>query len=286
MQLYGLDPEGKLIHARQAIRRTDYQCLECEQTVRLRGGPQRQPHFYHLDPTPFCRQHQKGAVHLQVQSYFLQHLPTGDCQLECSFPSIGRIADVAWHSQKMIFEIQCSPISAEEVLARNRDYQQMGWQVIWILHDQRYNQFRLSAAELALRSSPHFFTNMDHLGSGIIYDQFDICDRGLRLKRLSPLAIDICKPVLKQFTRDWKCCLKLAKERIASWNLFFSGDLITSIMQSPEEAYWDQAIEIEKLFYPSLKPFRWHQMPIRLWQRAVARPYQIFFRFLLERMCR
>lgn len=286
MQLYSFDVEGKLVNARQALRQTDYQCIECGQTVRLRGGPQRQPHFYHPDPTPFCRQHQKGAVHLQLQSYFFQQLPVGDCQLECSFPSIGRIADVAWHSQKMIFEIQCSPISAEEVLARNRDYQQMGWQVIWILHDHRYNQFRLSAAELALRSSPHFFTNMDQLGSGIIYDQFDVCDRGLRLKRLAPLPVDIRKPFPREAYTELSSTLNLVKERIVSWNLFFSGDLINFFMETSEGDYWDQALEMEKLFYPSLKPLRWHQIPIRLWQRGVAKPYQIFFRFILERMCR
>lgn len=286
MQLYSFDSEKKLIHARQAARQTDYQCLECGQTVRLRGGPQRQPHFYHLDPTPFCRQHQKGAVHLQVQSYFFHHLPTGDCQLECSFPSIGRIADVAWFSQKIIFEIQCSPISAEEVLARNRDYQQMGWQVVWILHDQRYNQFRLSGAEHALHSSPHFFTNMDQAGKGMIYDQFDIRDRGLRLKRLGPLPVDIRQPLSVEDFKGLPIFLGLVKQRIMNWKLFFSGDLISTFTQNSKGEYWDQALEMEKLFYPSLRPLKWHQIPLKLWKMGIVQPYQIFFRFVLERMCR
>lgn len=286
MQLYAIDAKGELINARQALKQTDYQCLECQQIVRLRGGPQRQRHFYHVDPTPFCRQHQKGPVHLQIQSYFFQQLPWGDCQLECAFPSIGRIADVAWFSQKIIFEIQCSPISADEVLARNHDYQQLGWQVVWILHDRRYNQTHLSAAELALRSSPHYFTNMDQLGSGIIYDQFDICDKGLRLKRLSPLPINITeREPLNSFQRH-PCPLILLKQRMSAWNLSFAGDLLSSFVNSPDIEYWNQAVKMEKLFYTSLRPFKWHQLPITIWQWGIAKPYQILFRFLLERSCR
>ena len=108
MQLYALDTKGELISAQQAVRQINYECLECQHTVRLRGGPHRRPHFYHVSPSIFCRQHQKGAIHLQLQSYFLHQLPIGDCHLECPFPSIGRIADVAWLSQKIVFEIQCS----------------------------------------------------------------------------------------------------------------------------------------------------------------------------------
>lgn len=286
MQLYAFDQDGQLISALQALRQTNYHCLECQQIVRLRGGPQRQRHFYHLEPTPFCRQHQKGVIHLQLQSYFLQRLPLGDCQLECSFPSIQRIADVAWLSQKMIFEIQYSPITAEEVLARNRDYQRLGWRVVWILHDHRYNQIRLSTAEVALRSSPHFFSNMDHLGSGIIYDQFDICEKGLRQKRLPPLPIDISE-IPKSYSSEVQSYpLLLLKQRAQAWHLFFAGDLMSLFWSSPDCDYLHQALKIQKEFYPSPQPFTWHHLPLKLWQWGIAAPYQILFRFLLERMCR
>lgn len=240
MQLYALDAEEQMISARFALKQTDYHCLECQQIVRLRGGPQRQRHFYHLDPTPLCRQHQKGEVHLQIQSYFLQQLPLGDCILEYSFPSIGRIADVAWLSQKIIFEIQCSPIAPHEILARNRDYQQAGWQVVWILHDQRYNHMRLSAAEMALHSSPHFFTNMDRLGSGIIYDQFEIRQEGMRLKRLSPLPIDIRKKA-SDFLDSQFFSSPLLKKRALTWKIYFEGDLIDLFLKTPDCEYFCQS---------------------------------------------
>lgn len=286
MQLYALNEKKELINAHQAFKKTDYYCLECHQIVHLRGGPHRQRHFYHLEPTPFCRQHQKGAVHLQLQSYFFQHLPVGDCQLECAFPSIGRIADVAWFSQKIIFEIQCSPISSEEILARNRDYQQQGWQVIWILHDQRYNQTRLSAAELTLRSSPHYFTNMDQLGSGIIYDQFDICDKGLRLMRLSPLPIDIREKRDLNSVQKQSFSLNLIQQRMLTWKISFAGDLIHSFIDNSIHSYCNQAIKMEKLFHTSTRPFKWRYLPLIIWQRGMVKHYQIFFRFLLERSCR
>lgn len=286
MQLYAFDSKGQLVSARQARRHSDYYCLECQQIIRLRGGPQRRCHFYHLEPTPFCRHNQKGPIHLHLQSHFLQKLPPGDCTLELPFQSVRRIADVAWLSQKIVFEIQCAPISAEEVLERNRDYQQAGWTVVWILHDQRYNQVRLSAAEIALRSSPHFFSNMNSLGTGIIYDQFDICDQGLRYGRLPPLPIQLGETPSLFPTKVTSYPLLLLEQRASQWNLFFKGDLMSLFLYAPSSSYLKQALENERQFYTPLQPVKWRDLPAKLCQKVFAGPYQIFFRFLLERMCR
>ncbi len=62
-EFYALDENGRSTNAHQARKQTNYSCLECRQIVRIRGGPHRQRHFYHLEPTPSCRQHQKGAIH-------------------------------------------------------------------------------------------------------------------------------------------------------------------------------------------------------------------------------
>lgn len=285
MQLYALDSEGRPVSAHQALRQRDYYCLECEQLVRLRGGPQRRCHFYHLDPPLFCRQHQKGPIHLQMQSHFLQRLPAGDCHLELPFPSIRRIADVAWLSQKLIFEIQCSPISAEEVLARNRDYVQLGWNVIWILHDKRYNQVRLSAAEMALRPYPHFFFSHDQSSAPVIYDQFDICDQGLRYARLPPLPIQWEEPP-SLILQDQFYPLRLLTQRAMQWGRFFKGDLMSLFLHTPHLSYLQQAKEKEKDFYSACDPLKWRHLPGQLWQRGIVYPYQILFRFLLERICR
>ena len=284
MQLHAIDNNKQVISARRARKQINYICSECKQIVRLRSGPHRQAHFYHLEPTPLCRQHQKGPIHLQLQSYFFNNLPKGDCQLELPFTSVGRIADVAWMSQKIVFEIQYSAIKAEEVLARNHDYNQMGWKVIWILHDHRYNQVRLTAAEMALRLSPHFFSNMDHNGLGIIYDQFDIWDKGLRWGRLPPLPIDIMGGVKYHSIENQPFPLFILKDRSQNWPLSFTGDLMHLFKDSPNSEYLSHAIEKEKNFYST--PGFSSQLWIKFWHFGLAAPYQIFFRFILERMCR
>lgn len=286
MQLYAKDCDSELVSSRRALKQTDYFCLECQNIVRLRGGPQRQPHFYHLDPPPSCRQHQKGAIHLHLQSFFLHQLPLGDCQLEYSFPSIGRIADVVWFSEKVIFEIQCSPISPQEVLMRNRDYQKLGWQVVWILHDQRYNQARLSGAEIALRPFPHYFSDMNDMGSGIIYDQFDVCENGLRLGKLVPLPIDIRKKELFSSQNPSNSLLFLLNRRTASWPFFFKDDLMDQFIHNSLPEYFSNAKNIEKSLIPGTKSFIWHQLPFVLWKRGIVQPYHIFFRYILEKMTR
>ncbi len=287
MQLHALDAQEELVSARQAARQTAYYCLECKRRVGLRGGPHRRRHFYHLDPTPSCRQHQKGAVHIYLQAYFLQQLPAGDCLLECPFPSIRRIADVAWRSQKIIFEIQCSPISAEEVLARNHDYLQEGWYTVWILHDQRYNQVRLSAAERVLRASPHFFCHVNDSGMGVVYDQFDFCENDVRFGRLPPLPITLREPptLFREIPRSYP--LRLLKRRAACWSHSFSGDLMSLFLQDLPSDYLQKAIEREKSFYPSSSSlWTWSHLPALLWRKGVVMPYQMVFRFLLERLCR
>lgn len=286
MPLHAFDSLGQLIHAHQASKKSNYHCIECQQVVRLRGGLHRQSHFYHLETTRFCRQHEKGAIHLQLQSYFFEHLPLGDCRLELPFPSIRRIADVAWLSQQIVFEIQYSPISAEEVLARNRDYQQLGWTVVWILQDKRYNKMRLSAAEMALRSSPHFFSNMNESGLGMIYDQFDICDKGIRRLSLPPLPIEVTKGINRaSLNHNSSYPLVLLNQRATHWKMSFAGDLMSIFMQNPDSEYIQMALAEEKGYYSSLQPCFWH-LPLKVWKKAIAMPYQILFRFFLERMCR
>jgi competence protein CoiA len=283
MQIYARNSQGTYLHAKEAKKQTDYYCVECEHIIRLRGGPHRQAHFYHLDPTPFCRQHQKGIIHLHLQAYFLKHLHRNDCRIEYHFPSINRIADVAWLSKKLIFEIQYSPISASEVAERNRDYASCGWTVIWILHDHRFNQVRLTSAEIALKSHPHYFSNMDHLGRGILYDQFDYCEDGLRKSRLPPLPIDFrsfFEPPQGSFFS-----LMLLKQRAVHWPIAFQGDLLSQFIQNSSSEYLQKSQEIEASFQ-SLSKQKNKNWIGNFWKHPISKLYKIFFRYLLERSCR
>ena len=142
MQLFALDENDQLVPAQRAVRQRTYICLECGKNVRLRGGVHRQIHYYHIEPIRSCKLAGKSLIHLNVQFYMQSILPQGDSALEHRFPRIRRIADVVWISQKIVFEIQVSLITAEEVLQRNRDYLSQGYRVVWILHEKRYNKFQ------------------------------------------------------------------------------------------------------------------------------------------------
>jgi competence protein CoiA len=281
MSLHAYDSNSCLIQAKRARKQINYYCMECKEIVRVRGGPYRQSHFYHLEPT-HCRQSQKGPIHLQLQLYFLNSLSSVDCKLELPFPSIRRIADVAWISEKIVFEIQYSPIRGEEVLARNRDYASEGWQVVWILHDRRYNQFRLTDAEKALRTWPYYYTNMNEQGKGFIYDQFDICERGFRYHRLHPLVVRIGHGLEKVSTMG-KYSLVFMSDRAKSWKIALPGDIWTMHEENPEGEYFIKAKRLEDQFYAKREGVFCLLLG---WWRWVGDLYKAFFQLLLEKMCR
>lgn len=287
MQICALDPTDSLVFATNANKHQDYQCLECKEKVRLRRGLHRQAHFYHLQPNRLCRQHSKGMPHLMLQHFLQNILPEEEAEIECPFPAIGRIADVAWHPQKLIYEIQCSPISAEEVRARNQSYASIGYQVVWIFHNDRYNQYRLTSAESVLADHPHYFTDMNALGEGSIFDQPSSIINGKRVSRLPSLSIDPSTPKFLM-KHDLKQCRKLPsvlKRRAKEWPLIFSGDAVDVCLTDQEHAFSlkakEQALSENDLPVLFLLKFFYH-----LVQNWIFRPYQAILKLILERACR
>lgn len=284
MQLYALDREKKLIFARNALKQTDYYCLECEGPVRRRGGLHRKDHFYHQDALRECRQNGKTLEHLNVQLFFLKVLPEGECVLEKRFPEINRIADVVWENKKLIFEVQCSPISSDEVDERNQDYKQIGYEVVWILHDKRFNQKRLTGAEHFLYSLPHYFTNMTEGGKGEIYDQFSLIDRGTRFNRLKPLSIVVSQP--KYIKHSVNVSLQAVQNRLKSSRLYFSMDLVDHYFnQGSLDTYISEAEKSEKAVV-SKKPEKVSEIIKKQFFQFVVKPYRLMLQFFLERACK
>jgi competence protein CoiA len=230
MQLYALDNDLP-VPATKAEKGKNYLCPECSATVRKREGATRQTHFYHLRLPKQCRQHQKSLEHLQLQLK-LAHLIGQGAQLECPFPAIQRIGDVAWHEKKIVFEVQCSPILLEEVKNRHLDYEKAGYTVIWILHDKRFNQKALTASEAYARTYPCYFTNIDKTGEGIVYDQFDVIKGGRRLFKGPPLTISPTKitPPPSISTSDLALPQTLL-DRLSKWNYYAQGDLLHRILK-------------------------------------------------------
>jgi competence protein CoiA len=230
MQLYALDSEEQIVTAALAAKGKTYLCPECRSPLRVRSGARRQPHFFHLSHNRQCRQSGKSLTHLKVQQRLFDLLPAGEAVIECRFAAINRIADIAWIPQRLIFEVQCSPITAEEVDSRNRDYQSEGFQTVWILHDRRFKRYRASAAENLLTTSPCYFTNIDSRGEGMIYDQCAPIAKGIRKNHSMPLPVNIARPLP---VPEQKTPYPYINNRQATWPLCFQGDLITRYHESP-----------------------------------------------------
>ena len=220
MQIYALD-ENQLISAYEAQKRKNYQCPECLNSVRFRSGRQKQPHFFHLSKHLFCHQSKKGMIHLRLQ-YFIKNLLKG-AEMEKSFPEINRIADVACMETKKIYEIQYSPLSLEEAKMRCADYERIGFEVIWILHEHTYNQKKLRPPERFLRTKTCYFSNMDAYGKGMIYDQMDIIQGFRRLFKspLTPVNLEVSHPIPQ--SSNWPPFLE---HRIKTWPFYHEGDVI------------------------------------------------------------
>ncbi|MEX1012604.1 MAG: competence protein CoiA family protein [Waddliaceae bacterium] len=258
MQIFACDKNGNHLLASQAIRRVDYDCPECKGLLRLREGSVRRAHFYHTHPTEDCRQSNKSLEHLQVQWRFFDLIP---CRLEQRFSEIDRIADVVWEAEKLIFEVQCSPISLSEVRARNRDYESLGYRVIWILHDRRYNQRKVFPVE----SFPHYYTNIDEEGEGIIYDQFEKLQGNLRKSRFPPLTIDPAAPLPFPKEHPLKAVLVRKKE----YPCAFQGDLSCTT----DLEYIKRAEHIEATNPQGIK-------------ERIFRPFKILEMYMLKKVCR
>lgn len=230
MQLLAREGEQTL-STKHAQKGKIYYCPECAAPVRLRSGPHRTAHFYHTQSKKNCRQNQKTLEHLQLQIRLLQLFGVENAAMEFRFPEIERIADIVWHTERCVFEIQCSPISLLEAKQRCSDYQNAGYRLIWILHDNRFNQKKLSSAELFLRTQPCYFTCADRNGQGIVYDQFEILSGHRRLFKGPPLEVQIDQ-LFPQRSIEGNLPSALMT-RIEQWPLFAAGDLTHRLLTSP-----------------------------------------------------
>lgn len=281
MQFYALNSKGQIVNANQAQKQCNYVCTECGTNLRLRSGEHRQKHFFHLEPMRNCSLRKKGMDHLQLQNYLYHLLPANDCHLEYRFPKINRIADVVWMSEKIVFEIQCSPISSMEINERNYDYQSQGWNVVWILHDKRYNRETLSPAEKTLRETPHYFTNMDCNGQGEIYDQFEIVDKNKRLSKLSKLGVNLsCLKTSRNTLKTNE--LILCQRKHFKWPFHFEGDLF----DGNDLEYLKAAIQMELSHYDQSFKKILKERAKRFFSALFLRPYQVILRYFLEKACR
>lgn len=169
MPLYAHNQFKQVVLSLHADKTQNYQCIECGEELRLRSSERIRAHFYHIKPRLSCFFANKSLEHIHAQWHLKDQIPS--LKLEKRFPTINRIADCVYQEEKIIFEIQCSPIRPLEILQRNKDYASLGYQVIWVFHDKRYNKWRQSDAEEVLGNTPYYYTNINDEGKGFIYSQ-------------------------------------------------------------------------------------------------------------------
>lgn len=161
MQRFALDENGLSIDADAAKPQKSYYCPTCSEPLRLKRGPLRKAHFFHLARTPACRLSEKTYLHAQIQEWLLERLPGVEKYLERPFPRIGRIADIASFDLRAVFEVQISKITPEEMAARREDYAKEALSTVWILHERRFKQIDYPL---------YYLTDIDDEGRGLIYD--------------------------------------------------------------------------------------------------------------------
>jgi competence protein CoiA len=230
MQWIALKDE-RPVFANEADKHARYHCPECGAHVKVRSGPHRQPHYYHLRAAKRCRQHQKSEEHLGLQFHLTMQFLPGAVRMERPFPEVGRIADVAWEKERVVFEVQCSPISLTEVQERTRDYRSQGWHLIWILSDKRFNRRKLTTAEYYLRQQTCYFASWNKQRP-VLYDQWDIVADFQRVYKgpsipVQPSRIARLPCPIPQHLPRW------AQERLTQWPLHLKGDMLTRLLEQP-----------------------------------------------------
>lgn len=221
------------VNAWDAHAGTPYWCLECRSLLKLRQSKRTFPHFYHISSSPSCRLYSKSERHLLIQLAIQKKLALNETSLEKPFPKIQRIADVVWENKKIVFEIQCSPISEIEAKERTTEYRSLGYEVVWILDDRLFNKKHITKAENFIRSHSGYFIKRGN--SFLIYDQLEIFKNHRRLKKGEKTPIDLSKvfPILSlDPTRPLP---KLLKERTTNAKYYFENDWIAKINASDFE---------------------------------------------------
>lgn len=254
MQLYARDNTGKKCNVHSAKKGNDYFCLECDARVRVRSGELLRAHFYHIYDIASCRQAGKTEEHIAIQRLIQQQIGIGNAVEEMRFTSIGRVADVAWPDKKLIFEVQCSPISAQEVEERNSDYASCGWDVVWVLYDKTFNQKRLSAAEKCLFDRTHYYSD------GVcIYDQVHVMHGSKRVALLNkrPIFLDTIEPLsFGQAAPRLSCLLS---KRFCSWLYYTEGDFLWAALHLHDDGLKDiqgyTSNKMQYLLYPFTRLF-------------------------------
>lgn len=270
MSLCAVDVDH-LIYASAAVDGKIYWCLDCFGPVKKRKRGRNFAHFYHLKASPACRLYSKALDHLVAQKELARLFPPGELQIERPFLKIARVADVCWEKEKIIFEIQCSSMTEKEASMRMRDYFSIGYVVVWLLDDRRYNKKNLKPAEAFLRTQNAYFLSFKRME---VYDQFEVLIEERRVRKGKALLLDLFKvrkaPKIEfEERRTPQQILRLQCTRI------FYGDRLSLVLRFPDRMLREKAIEEEALRKKGRAWLEWLKthllLPYLKWLEGVIR---------------
>jgi len=163
------------------------------------------------------------SAHQKAQYDLKTLFPNG--QLEVTFSAISRRADFYLPLFQLVIEIQLSPISKEEIMARVEDYKRIGLSVIWLINSgfERKNQHLVFE-----KSKAHYYFFNNSRRPILIYDR-------LYLKFFSilrPKIIDI-KNLLLIKAGMIPLDLPLSLQKRVAHSYRIEGDYLSSALISP-----------------------------------------------------
>jgi competence protein CoiA len=277
MALYAVEDDD-LIYAGHAESGKVYWCLDCFGPVKRRRGKLHFYHFYHTAASPKCRLYSKTEDHLLAQLQIQKQFPAGVLQMERPFIKINRVADLLWESEKIVFEIQCSPMTDKEAEMRIRDYRSQGYEVVWLLDDKRYNKRVIRPAEDYLRRHSTYYLTIRAGLDSECYDQFEVFASGRRVRKGKRLRLD-----LEKIRRMPKIAFNadLFPKQITQLDCtrYFAGDRLYRALTYPQAMPYWRTLEIQlAVEKPTISKFRrW------LW-RHIGSPYYAFLERLIRKM--
>ena len=186
------DSNENRIYADEFDGKSECFCPCCGESLRLRKGNIRRPHFAHKGNTDClygADKDYKSEWHIRMQEYFpketreyrFKDLETGEIH----------IADVFIESSNTIIEFQHSPIQAEEYLSRTIFHLNNGRRIVWIFDESKDNQNddrgRFRADDYMCMKYPH--TNLQY--------------RWMR----QPRKFLASKPDLLKYGKDYSVCV-------------------------------------------------------------------------------
>lgn len=170
----------------------------------------------------------KSTEHFLIQQQICQLLPSQQIHLEWSFPAIKRRADVFWAKENIVFEIQCSPLTFEDIQQRSADYKRLALQVVWLFDKRLFGAPRPSELMRNLGKYPHYF--FDERG---FFDRLVLfgCRKAFFLEHDLKISLEKPQPMYSKKTRS----LTLASRTQRS--LYFAGDFFDLYQNNPERLH-------------------------------------------------